>query len=247
MLEEETGPLAENDYKGCGPNRLQPGLMKSLQEGAMRTYHPNLPMALRMHNCTVTKADAGCGWGTDQDANVFISNTTYTKQTNRNIMPSSGDRFVNCRADMRYCPAVTVGIGSGPPANNALVDVTVVPSPTPDLLKYQSYPNGGYDYLVERDLGPYETSAFPFAAAMLCGNNNEFILRKAQDDLQIDEPHPIILGRHNWVDSGARNCTVENHLGEEVVLLESTSNCTIRTNGPVDDRGEGNTIEGLNT
>jgi hypothetical protein len=247
MLEEETGPLADNDYKNCYGNTVQKGMIRSLQEGVWRTYHSNLPTAIRVHNCTVKKGDAGSGWGHDHDANAFISNTTYEKQTNRHIAPSSGDRFVNCRADMRYCPAVSISVGGGSDPNNCEVDVTVLPSPTPDLLRYQAYPNSGYDHIGSGDRGPYERGPFPFAAAMICGTKNQITLRKAQDDLKVEEPHPLIIGSHNWSSGGATNCTVENHLDQKVVLLESASNCTVRTNGPVDDRGQSNTIEELDT
>jgi hypothetical protein len=115
--------------------------------------------------------------------------------------------------------------------------MTVLPSPTPDFITFQAYTRDAWN---RGEFGPHN-----FACAIICGRNNDVVLRKAQDDLKVDEPHPIIFGNHHWVNTGAENCTLENHTGLPVILRETASNCTVRTNGPVEDRGAGNTIESI--
>jgi hypothetical protein len=236
MLAETEGPLAELDYE-TKYGKLEPGMMVSLQEGGLRTYH-NLQEEHKLLTTTISKSDGGTGL-VNGSAPVFMSNCRFIKNGTKDISISSGSTVRNGQADVRYSPALQLGGKHAPDGDpeNIEIDLELLPSPTEGIQQQYAH------------FHPTAGAKLKFQGALIAGDGHDITLRKAEDDLQLSEPRPIVIGSH-WFSKGgpdlsvggATDVTLENRTGQPTILRETAENCTVTTSGPVEDRGENNTI-----
>jgi hypothetical protein len=231
MLEETSGPLAELDYETKNGKKLEPGIMISLQEGGMRSYH-TIQEESKLLNVTIDKADSAMGLD-NSNVGWFFSHCSTLKNARSGFGPPQTSRAVNCQADVRYGPALALGgkyTKNGDPTD-VEIDLEILPSPTMGI--EQQYP--GFTGMGKRK----------FQGAQIAGDGHDITLRQPADDLQLDAPRPLMLGSWGLSKGGASNVTLENRTDLSVILLESTRNCTIHTDTTVEDRGSNNTVERL--
>jgi hypothetical protein len=236
ILAETSGLAFENDFETSRhPGKIQPGYMISMHEGCFRTYFDRA--SVKVLGCTIDGPDGGFGLGGSADfADVYAANTTWKNCTGITMGLADESRIRNCRADVRYAPALVLGHWRSHDVSNVEVDLTIVPSPTPDVIEYQS---AGNHFNSNKADNP------PFATAYISGSGHDVVLRKGAEDLQLDAPHHIVIGRNWHASRDARDITLENHTGQPILLKASAQNCDITTNGPVTDRGSGNEITRL--
>jgi hypothetical protein len=248
MLAETSGPFHDNDYvgswreaAGVEPKRPSPGEMRSMgQEDIMRSYNGNV--YLKALSCDFRKVQ---GLSPGKATGLHVANCTFRRCTRRGIRMSSGGTLVNSSFDVRFSKAVAMG---GNTSENT-VDIEIVPSPTPpEITRHTNIKNQLADPILDYSPVAMAQEGDDQSAAQICGVGHDVTLRtdsvealhsSLSDPLQ---PMPILVG---WVRHGkqkAEEITLRNETGLPVWLTDSASNCTIETNGSVEDNGSGNDI-----
>jgi hypothetical protein len=230
MLEETEGPLAELDYE-TKYGKLEPGIMISLQEGGMRTYQ-YIQEESKLLNVTIQKADGGTGLANSK-VGWFFSHCSIKNNAGVNFTPPRKSRAVNCTVDVRYAPALALGgkhATDGDPTD-VEVDLEILPSPTTGIEQQYHHFNG--------------IASRKFQGSFIAGSGHDITLRQTAEDLQLSAPRPLLLGSWGLSAGGAENVTLENRTDLSVILQESASNCTVRTDTAVEDRGSNNTVQSL--
>ena len=230
MLKETTGPMREADYENYWTKeRIKPGMMVSLHEDTFRSYpHPykpkgNQPGTVKLLGCTVKNMSSGTAMGGTYKGDVFVSNMTTIGNTQRGHAVPPNTRIVNSRSDIRYAPALNLW-----KAHNTTVDLTILPSPVSGKIIRHRLSNHT----------PYRK-----AAAFITGEGHEITL-KAQGDLKLREPMPIVVGYAKpFRIKNTNNVELKNTTGLPIILTENTRDCTIVTNGEVRDEGQNNEIQ----
>ena len=80
----------------------------------------------------------------------------------------------------------------------------------------------------------------PHPLAQLNGRNHRVTLESAEG-AQIPRELPVEIGKGR--DAGASGIEIINRTRARVLLAPGASNCRVTSRGPVDDEGEGNTVE----
>jgi hypothetical protein len=233
IYEETSGPAYENDFKNKAGNPISKGVMISYHEGAFRTYGDFAQAKLLNVEVSGTRPGTGFGAAPEGDG-VHIAGSTFRDCTRRGVEAPPESTIVNCAADFKYGPALRIGHWGGP-QYDIDAEVTLLPSETDDDVKRQAYAasetTDGYPW--------------PWIAAGVTGTNNRAEIKAAADDLGKPEA-PIVVGQYKLADGmPAKNCTVVNRTAQPVVLRESSQNCTVKSKGPVRDRGSNNDVQSL--
>jgi hypothetical protein len=227
VYKETSGPAYENDFMTYYGEKLPRDVMLATGEGAFRSYpiphHKGGSKAgtIKILDCQVTQMRSGSATSGSYNGQVFISNSTFTRNTAKNFAIPENSRVVNSQGDVRYCPLIHIKDGS-----HSVFDLTVLPSPA-DVKQHR--------VTVRNDFG------FPKIAAILTGNGHKISL-KAEEDLKLGDNPPVILV---GIDKrGANGVVLRNDTELPIKLNENTSNCRIMTRGRViANEGSNNRIE----
>jgi hypothetical protein len=226
ILEETSGPAYENDFKSYSGNKIPPGVMISYHEDTFRSYRSN--DFCKVLSCDISRTR---GVATGNVEGLYMANCTMRENTRRAMTLNTNTEVVDCSADIRYSEAIE----SAPNTSNCTVDLDIVPSPTPDtLVRHSGSINMGED--------------LSGAAALIGGNGHDVTLRtESPGELRSSlsdwaRPLPIIVGNYRGDTVDASHVTLRNETGLPVWLTKTASNCTIESNGRVEDNGSGNSI-----
>ncbi len=147
---------------------------------------------------------------------VTLENVTVLEAGDFSYDLSAGDKgkivMRNCRGDIAYNPLFN--LTRGPVPKDAFYEVTILS------------PAKGVQPTARTSLGK------------ICGDRCTFIFREGTT-----RPLPGAVNRlHCGGKKGLRDSTVTNYTTARLILDERVRNCIIQSVGPVEDRGEGNTV-----
>ena len=229
MLAETSGPAYENGFKSdYPPGRIVPGEMKALSEDGVRAYpsgyNGRKTENLRVENTTVENMRSGFDFSAMGGSVEVIGCTAIGCQEKGYSLPSGG-RITDCRGDAMYGPLLTFITKD---IANCDVELELIP--------------GRSDYKVDR-------------LAEIQGRGHKIILTRSGLG-EFNQNLPIVLGESFWADvhkfrepdadirtwSGAECIDLTNNTGMPVILTEYSSECRVKTNGILTDRGYMNVI-----
>ncbi|MDU1906058.1 MAG: hypothetical protein E6772_14900 [Dysgonomonas sp.] len=221
ILKETSGPAFDVNFRTWTPNRegkyvVTPGYMKSLCEDGFRTYGQN--KNIRFKNCTARNTRGGFELRTN--GGVVLENCTVIG-AERAYWFGNGAIVTNCKGDANYGPLLFME------GSNAHVEIEVLPS---------------------------ESDRIVHSLATIQGNNNKVTLsvptgkeRKKSLPILIGYTHP----EHGesmspYSEASCTNLTFLNTTRMPVIIGKQATECTISTNGAIEEnKGKNNTIKYL--
>lgn len=217
ILKEKAGRAKEYDFQVMYRSRqpIPRDQMIPLTEDAIRTYGGD--RNIRIVNTTVER-QRGC-IQLHCDGDVTLDNVTVREPGDFGFDVSAGDKgrvtVTNCRGDVAYNPLLF--LWRGPVPERATYDFTIL-SPA-------------------EGVQPTERSMLGY----ICGKSCTFVIRDGTTRPLPESANRlecgIVRSKRPLVDSEVTNYTTAT-----VLLNANVSNCTIRSLGPVEDHGQGNTV-----
>lgn len=215
IFKETTGRAKEYDFNVMYRSKhpIPRDEMIPLTEDGIRAYED--VRNVTVVDTTVTRA-RGC-FQLLGSGDYTLENVTVLEAGDFCFDLSAGDKgkvvMNNCRADLAYNPVFNLTRGDCP--RNALYDVTIL-SPA-------------------RDVKPTARTSL----GVICGDNCTFILRDGTTGPLSQENNRLNCGsgKHSL-----RNSTMTNYTKATLILNKNVSNCSIKSVGPVEDHGKGNTV-----
>ena len=217
IFKERVGRAVEYDFHAMyrGKRPIERDHMIPLTEDGVRSYNDVKNITVR--NSTVERLRSCFQLLCNGD--ITLEDVTVLEAGDFSYDLSAGDKgrvlMKNCRSDLAYSPVFN--LTRGPIPQDAFYEVTI--------------------------LSPAETLA-PTARTSLgtiCGNRCTFILHDGTTQPLPEEFNYLRCGGFRK-GQGLTDSTIVNHTPARLVLDGNVRNCTIRSVGPVEGRGEGNTI-----
>ncbi|MEN8695486.1 MAG: hypothetical protein ACN4GG_11750 [Akkermansiaceae bacterium] len=214
IFKEKIGRAVENDFHMLY-RKKQPiprGQVIPLTEDGIRSY--DNVRNIKVINTTVERMRGAIQLLCTGD--VTLENVTVLESGDFSfdVSATKGSKITmkNCRGDVAYNPLFNLTRGDLP--ENALYEVTILSPPK------------GSDPTPRSSLGK------------ICGKNCKFILHNGITRPLPEEANFLICGG----DKELTNSTIENNTTAKLILERNVRNCTIRSLGPVEDKGSGNKI-----
>ena len=218
IFQETVGRAVEYDFKIMyrGERPIPRDQMIPPTEDGVRSYDDD--KNITVVNTTVERL-RGC-FQLHCDGDVTLENVTVREAGDFCYDISAGDSgkviMKNCRSDLAYSPVFN--LTRGPVPKDAFYEVTILDPPE------------GAAPTARTSLGT------------ICGDRCTFILRDGTT-APLPEAHNVLrCGGGFRKNQGLTNSTVTNYTAAKLVLDEHVRNCTINSVGPVEDRGQGNTV-----
>jgi len=211
---EKTGRATEYDFNIMyrGKRPIPRDQMIPLTEDGVRSYGGD-------KNITVKNTTAERLRGCFQllcDGDVTLDNVTVLEAGDFSYDISSGSKgkvvMKNCRSDIAYNPLFNLTRGDVP--KDAFYEVTILS------------PAEGIQPTPRTSLGA------------ICGDNCTFIFHDGTTGPLPQQANHLSCGGRKEL----KNSTVLNYTSARLILNERVRNCTIKSVGPVEDRGKGNTV-----
>ena len=192
--------------------------MIPLTEDGIRTYGGDRD--IRVIDTTVERFR--CGAQSHAGGEVVLRNVTVREPGYFGFDVSAGDQdrviMRDCRGDVAYSPLFNLTRGGTP--RNSVYEVTVMP-PRKDV-----EPTDGTNLGRPTDRG------------RLAGRECTFIFHKGGDRPLPQKVRRVRVGQ----DKPVIDSKLINHTCAKLILSEQVRNCTIKSVGPVEDRGQDNTV-----
>ena len=215
IYKEKVGRAVENDFHMLY-RKKQPiprGQVIPLTEDGSRSY--DHVRNVKVVNTTVERMRGGIQLLCTGD--VILENVTVRESGDFSFDVSStaGSKIVmkGCQGDVAYNPLFNLTRGEVP--KNGRYEVTVLSPPA------------GSSATSRSSLGK------------ICGNKCEFIFHDGLTRPLAKEANYLICGG----DKELVDSTIVNHTSAKLILEKNVRNCTIRSVGPVEDKGKGNRVE----
>ena len=215
IYRETVGRAVEYDFNVMyrGKRPIPRDQVIPLTEDGVRSYE-------NVKNVTVVDTTVECMRGCFQllcIGDVTLDNVTVRYAGDFSFDVSSGDKgrvvMKDCRSDAAFSPLFNMTRGDIP--QGASYEVTIL-SPGEKAL-------------------PTKRSSL----GTICGDNCTFVLRDGTKSPLLPEANRLICGgRKKLVNSKVINYTTAT-----LILEKNVRNCTVKSVGPVEDRGKGNTVE----
>mgnify|MGYP006281346749 CR=1 FL=1 len=214
IFKEEVGRAVEYDFNIMyrGKRPIPRDDMIPLTEDGVRSYNS-------VKNITVVDTTVERLRGCFQllcNGDVTLENVTVREAGNFSYDVSSGGEgrvvMKNCRSDLAYSPVFNLTRGKLPVGD--FYEVTILS------------PREGVKKTDRTSLG------------RICGENCTFIFHDGTTGPLPDDVNRLLCGS----EEGLRNSTVTNYTEARLILNERVRNCTVKSVGPVEDRGDHNTV-----
>jgi len=217
IFKERVGRATEYDFYVMyrGKRPIPHDQMIPLTEDGVRSYDA-------VKNVTVVDTTVEYMRGCFQllcTGDVTLDNVTVRYAGDFSFDVSSGDKgrvvMKNCRSDAAFSPLFNMTRGDIP--KGALYEMTVL-SPSKNTITTE-----------RSNLGT------------ICGDSCTFILRDGTQSPLPAEVNRLICGGRKQLT----NSKITNYTTATLILEKNVSNCIIKSLGPVEDRGKGNTLKQL--
>ena len=225
ILAEKDGPAARLAYKDHDDRPIPKGVMICLAEDGIRAYHnggrdqpERLTGDITVVNCTVKRMRGGITLAL-ASGKVEVRGCTVTESGypgDAYSVPSAG-LIRNCRGDAAYTPLLRLGY-----SHKQKADV--------ELELLDSVPRVGNDLLALINGHGHKVTITPSPAM---ATSKDLVIAVAQAYRGDEED----VGK-----TAASNVELNNRTAHRVLLSPSSSDCTVRSLGPVTDQGTHNTV-----
>ncbi|MHC4538413.1 MAG: discoidin domain-containing protein [Planctomycetota bacterium] len=235
ILMETSGPAFDAGFvnKYDQPNQIQPGWTLSLQEDGIRAYTSGTPYGfstsrkttnVSVVDCTVVNMRSGISINYAKGTK-YIEGCLVLDVGTTAYRPGGNSTTVNCSGNATHGALLDLTGTGGKPVKNATVDLTLLPHDQSDINPVVAY-----------IIGPNHTINL---------YNGGIGMPYTDQKILVGGTRPTWRYPEGRVINSAENVTFNNYTGYPVVLESTAADCRVKSVGPIEDLGAGNTTSSL--